>query len=64
MAELPTVDVPVNTGTVPEDPEPVTVCAEALTANAAMQIASLLIFILITLVAFHNPMFHSHVIEA
>jgi len=37
MGELPTVDVPVKTGTVPEDPEPVTVCAAAPTANAAMQ---------------------------
>jgi len=57
MGELPTADVPVNTGTVPEDPEPVTVCATALTANAAMQIASPLFFMLITLLAFrnHNP---------
>jgi len=63
MEELPTVDVPVNTGTVPEDPEPVTVCAAALKENAATQIASLLIFILIPLLAFRKPMFHSHITE-
>jgi hypothetical protein len=37
MGELPSVELPVNTGTFPAVPEPVTVCAVAPTANAAMQ---------------------------
>ena len=33
MAEFPTAEVPVNMGTVPEVPLPVTVCADALNMN-------------------------------
>jgi hypothetical protein len=39
MGELPTVELPVKTGTVPEVPEPVT-CAAELIANAAIQSAT------------------------
>jgi hypothetical protein len=56
IGELPTVEgvlVEVNTGTVPEVPEPVT-CAAALIANAAMQIATAAIFLCIVLIPFLN----------
>ena len=38
--EVPMVEDPVKTGIVPDVPEPVTVCAAALIANAAMQIVN------------------------
>jgi hypothetical protein len=54
IGELPTVEgvpVEVNTGTVPEFPEPVT-CAAALIANAAMQNATAAIFLCIVFISF------------
>jgi hypothetical protein len=47
IGELPTVEVPVKTGTVFVVPLPVTVCAAALIAKAAMQIAAAAILLCI-----------------
>jgi hypothetical protein len=47
IGELPTDEVPVKTGTVFVVPLPVTVCAAALIANAAMQIATAAILLCI-----------------
>ncbi|MGA7832727.1 MAG: hypothetical protein WCA21_17350 [Terracidiphilus sp.] len=47
IGELPTVEVPVKTGTVFVVPLPVTVCAAALIANATMQIATAAILLCI-----------------
>ncbi|MGA9130164.1 MAG: hypothetical protein WB425_18680, partial [Terracidiphilus sp.] len=47
IGELPTVEVPVKTGTVFVVPLPVTDCAAALIANDAMQIATAAILLCI-----------------
>lgn len=45
ITELPTVELPVNTGIVPEVPVPVIVCADALTVSSISQCASRRLFI-------------------
>jgi hypothetical protein len=45
----------VKTGTVPEVPERVTVCAAALIANAAMQIATAAILLSIVFLSLSLP---------
>jgi hypothetical protein len=51
MTELPSVGLSVNTGTVPEVPEPVT-CAEMFTAHAPRQNATPMISLCTVLISF------------